>query len=88
MDDAELQAQARELTDWFNAEPRQHHLDEENACSRPCSPAASPYGGNTFHSEWGDLPLLNHKVTNIAGLYALDLSCSPMDGPAPVLKRV
>jgi len=24
-----LQAQARELTDWFNAEPRQHHLDEE-----------------------------------------------------------
>ena len=24
-----LQAQARELTDWFNAEARQHHLDEE-----------------------------------------------------------
>ena len=24
-----LQTQARELTDWFNAEPRQHHLDEE-----------------------------------------------------------
>jgi hypothetical protein len=24
-----LQAQARALTDWFNAEPRQHHLDEE-----------------------------------------------------------
>jgi iron-sulfur cluster repair protein YtfE (RIC family) len=24
-----LQKQARELTDWFNAEPRQHHLDEE-----------------------------------------------------------
>ena len=24
-----LRSQARELTDWFNAEPRQHHLDEE-----------------------------------------------------------
>ncbi|XQE65876.1 undecaprenyl-phosphate glucose phosphotransferase [Pseudomonas sp. P3C3] len=41
-----------------------------------------------FIPEWGDIPLLNHKVTNIAGLYALDLSCSPMDGPARVLKRM
>lgn len=41
-----------------------------------------------FIPEWGDLPLLNHKVSNIAGFYALDLSCSPMDGPARVLKRV
>lgn len=37
--------------------------------------------------EWGDIPLLNHKVSHIAGLYALDLNCSPMDGPARLLKR-
>ncbi|CAI8863513.1 undecaprenyl-phosphate glucose phosphotransferase [Pseudomonas donghuensis] len=41
-----------------------------------------------FIPEWGDLPLLNHKVSNIAGVYSLDLSCSPMDGPAAMLKRV
>ena len=27
-----------------------------------------------------DIRLLNHKVTNILGLYSLDLSCTPMDG--------
>lgn len=41
-----------------------------------------------FIPEWGDLPLLNHKVSNIAGLYSLDLSCSPMDGPARLVKRL
>ena len=41
-----------------------------------------------FIPEWGDLPLLNHKISNIAGLYSLDLSCSPMDGPARVIKRM
>ena len=41
-----------------------------------------------FIPEWGDLPLLNHKVSNIAGLYSLDLSCSPMDGPARFIKRL
>lgn len=41
-----------------------------------------------FIPEWGDLPLLNHKITHIAGLYSLDLSCSPMDGPARIIKRV
>lgn len=41
-----------------------------------------------FIPEWGDLPLLNHKVSNIAGLYSLDLSCSPIDGPARVIKRL
>lgn len=42
-----------------------------------------------FMPEWGDLPLLNHKVSNIAGVYSLDLSCSPMDdGPARLLKRL
>jgi putative colanic acid biosynthesis UDP-glucose lipid carrier transferase len=42
-----------------------------------------------FIPEWGDLPLLNHKVSNIAGVYSLDLSCSPMDeGPARLVKRL
>lgn len=41
-----------------------------------------------FMPEWGDLPLLNHKVSNIAGLYSIDLSCSPMDGPARLVKRL
>lgn len=41
-----------------------------------------------FIPEWGDIPLLNHKVSHIAGLYSLDLSCSPMDGPARVIKRL
>lgn len=41
-----------------------------------------------FIPEWGDIPLLNHKVSYIAGIYSLDLSCSPIDGPARVLKRL
>lgn len=41
-----------------------------------------------FIPEWGDIPLLNHKVSHIAGLYSLDLSCSPMDGPARLVKRL
>ena len=41
-----------------------------------------------FIPEWGDIPLLNHKVSHIAGLYSLDLSCSPMDGPARIIKRL
>ncbi|WP_405129626.1 undecaprenyl-phosphate glucose phosphotransferase [Pseudomonas urmiensis] len=41
-----------------------------------------------FIPDWGDIRLLNHKVSHIAGVYSLDLSCSPMDGPAQVLKRV
>lgn len=41
-----------------------------------------------FIPEWGDIRLLNHKVSHIAGLYSLDLSCSPMDGPARLLKRL
>ncbi|MNJ13137.1 UDP-glucose:undecaprenyl-phosphate glucose-1-phosphate transferase [compost metagenome] len=41
-----------------------------------------------FIPEWDDIRLLNHKVSNIAGLYSLDLSCSPMDGSARVLKRI
>ncbi|MNP03254.1 UDP-glucose:undecaprenyl-phosphate glucose-1-phosphate transferase [compost metagenome] len=41
-----------------------------------------------FIPEWGDIRLLNHRVSHIAGLYSLDLSCSPIDGPAQVLKRL
>lgn len=41
-----------------------------------------------FIPEWDDIPLLNHKVSHIAGIYSLDLSCSPMDGPPRLLKRL
>ncbi|MNJ34902.1 UDP-glucose:undecaprenyl-phosphate glucose-1-phosphate transferase [compost metagenome] len=41
-----------------------------------------------FIPEWGDIRLLNHKVSHIAGVYSLDLSCSPMDGPPRLLKRL
>lgn len=37
--------------------------------------------------DLGDLPLLNHRVSEIAGLYALDISRSPMEGPARLVKR-
>lgn len=40
-----------------------------------------------FIPEWGDIRLLNHKVSHIAGVYSLDLSCSPMDGPPRWIKR-
>lgn len=40
-----------------------------------------------FIPDLGDLPLLNHQVSHIAGLYALDISISPMDGPARLVKR-
>ena len=41
-----------------------------------------------FMPSWDDLPVLNNKVSNIAGVYSLDLSCSPMDGPARLVKRI
>lgn len=41
-----------------------------------------------FIPEWGDIRLLNHKVSHIAGLYSLDLSCTPIDGPARIVKRL
>ena len=41
-----------------------------------------------FIPEWGDIRLLNHRVSHIAGLYSLDLSCTPIDGPARVVKRL
>jgi putative colanic acid biosynthesis UDP-glucose lipid carrier transferase len=41
-----------------------------------------------FFPEWDDVPLFSHKISNIAGLYALDLSSTPMVGPARLLKRL
>ena len=38
--------------------------------------------------DLGDLPLLNHRISNIGGLYALDISRSPMEGPARIVKRL
>lgn len=38
--------------------------------------------------DLGDLPLLNHRVSEIAGLYTLDISRSPMEGPNRWLKRL
>lgn len=38
--------------------------------------------------DMGDLPLLNHRISNVVGLYSLDISCSPMTGPARLLKRM
>lgn len=35
-----------------------------------------------------DMRLLNHRVSQVAGRYALDLSVSPMAGVAPVIKRL
>ncbi|MGR4068079.1 undecaprenyl-phosphate glucose phosphotransferase [Billgrantia sp. C5P2] len=35
-----------------------------------------------------DMRLLNHRVSQVAGRYALDLSVSPMAGMAPVIKRL
>lgn len=41
-----------------------------------------------FIPDLGDLPLLNHRVSQIAGLYALDISLSPMEGSARLVKRL
>ncbi|MBA4501505.1 undecaprenyl-phosphate glucose phosphotransferase [Marinobacterium sp. 3-1745] len=38
--------------------------------------------------ELTDIPLLNHRVSSVAGLYSIDLSVTPMSGPARVLKRL
>lgn len=38
--------------------------------------------------DLGDLPLLNHRISNIGGLYTLDISRSPMEGPARIVKRL
>src|SRR3546814_6299708 len=38
--------------------------------------------------DLGDLPLLNHRAGEIAGLYTLDISRSPMQGSARIIKRL
>jgi len=38
--------------------------------------------------DLGDLPLLNHQISNIAGMYSIDISCSPIEGPARIIKRL
>lgn len=41
-----------------------------------------------FIPEMTDIPLLNHRVSEVAGMYAIDLSVTPMTGLARVLKRL
>ena len=41
-----------------------------------------------YFPRFEDIRLLNHKVTNILGMYALDLSCTPMDGVSHFIKRL
>lgn len=38
--------------------------------------------------DLGDLPLLNHRISHIGPFYALDISRSPMEGTARILKRL
>lgn len=40
-----------------------------------------------FMPQLNDLPLLNHQVSRVAGFYSIDLSVTPMDGPARIVKR-
>ena len=37
--------------------------------------------------DMGDFRLINHDVSNVADLFLLDLSCSPISGSARLLKR-
>lgn len=41
-----------------------------------------------FFPELSDLPLLNHRISEIVGLYSIDLSVSPMAGGARLIKRL
>ncbi|MCK6410222.1 MAG: exopolysaccharide biosynthesis polyprenyl glycosylphosphotransferase, partial [Thauera sp.] len=40
-----------------------------------------------FMPQLNDIPLLNHKISRVAGFYSIDLSVTPMDGMARILKR-
>jgi len=40
-----------------------------------------------YMPDLGDLPLLNHQISYIAGMYSIDISCSPMEGPSRLIKR-
>jgi putative colanic acid biosynthesis UDP-glucose lipid carrier transferase len=41
-----------------------------------------------FMPQLNDLPLLNHQVSRVAGFYSIDLSVTPMDGTARIVKRL
>ncbi|WP_344953335.1 undecaprenyl-phosphate glucose phosphotransferase [Zobellella aerophila] len=41
-----------------------------------------------FIPEFADMQLLNHRVSEVAGQYAFDLSVTPMNGMAQMLKRL
>lgn len=40
-----------------------------------------------FFPDLSNLSLLNHRISHIAGLYSIDISCSPMDGSQRFMKR-
>lgn len=40
-----------------------------------------------FFPDLSNLALLNHRINHIAGLYSIDISCSPMDGSHRLIKR-
>lgn len=40
-----------------------------------------------FMPDLSDLPLLNHQITQVAGMYSIDISCSPMGGSTRFIKR-
>lgn len=40
-----------------------------------------------FMPDMSDLPLLNHRISHVAGMYSIDISCSPMGGSSRLLKR-
>ena len=41
-----------------------------------------------FFPELKDLPLLNHRVSEVIGLYSIDLSVTPISGGSRILKRL
>jgi putative colanic acid biosynthesis UDP-glucose lipid carrier transferase len=44
-------------------------------------------GNVRYMPDMGDFRLINHNVSNVADLFLLDLSCSPISGGARLLKR-
>lgn len=44
-------------------------------------------GNVRYMPDLRDMRLINHRVSNVAGLYLLDLSCSPISGTSRLIKR-
>lgn len=40
-----------------------------------------------FIPDMSDLSLLNHRISQVAGMYSIDISCSPMGGSSRIIKR-